>query len=53
MQVRPESGVRKGDPLSPALFAPICSLLVPMLLLLRQSPPTYAHCFMLMTHCSR
>ena len=31
VQVTPESGVRQADPLSPALFAMVCSVLVPML----------------------
>ena len=31
VQVTPESGVRQGGPLSPALFAMVCSVLVPML----------------------
>ena len=31
VQITPESGVRQGDALSPALFTMVCSVLVPML----------------------
>ena len=31
VQVKPGSGVRQGDPLSPAVFAMVCSVLIPQL----------------------
>ena len=47
VQVTPELGVRQGDPLSLALFAMICSVLVPMLQALSPSNRVLLYAFLL------